>query len=205
MINYLFSRIDKAKGFTKEQRKYIEQDIKNNSTITFISAMSNEPEHLKTSIENKIESFKKININFKNIYTIDENTTKEESINYLKDSNIIFLLGGAPYIQMGIINKNNLQNYIKAVPIIIGVSAGSMNQTKRVIYVDEYENKTHDYKGLNYFETSIYPHYTKELKDEINEVSKIEPILAIPDTSFIRIENSKIEYIGINYLFDNRL
>lgn len=205
MINYLFSRIDKVKGFTKEQRKYIEQDIKNNSNITFISAMSNEPEHLKTSIENKIKSFTKININFKNIYTIDENTTKEEAINYLKNSDIVFLLGGAPFIQMDIINKNNLQNYIKEVPIVIGVSAGSMNQTKRVIYVDEYENKTHDYKGLNYLATSIYPHYTKDLHDEINEVSKIEPILAIPDTSFIRIENNKIDYIGKNYMFDKRL
>ena len=112
------------------------------------------------------------------------------------------MLGGTPHIQMQIINKNELQQEIKKLPLIIGVSAGAMNQTKRVIYIDEFEGeKLYDYEGLNYFQTSIYPHYNQDLIKEIEEVSKKEPILAIPDGSFIRIENAKIEYIGKKYYY----
>ena len=103
---------------------------------------------------------------------------------------------------MQIINKNELQQELRKVPLIIGVSAGAMNQTKRVIYIDKFEeNKLYDYEGLNYFETSIYPHYSQDLIEEIKEVSQKQPIIAIPVVSFIRIENDKVEYIGKKYYY----
>lgn len=201
-IYYLFSRINKETGFTKKEKKYMQKDIKENSIITFISAYTKEEEKQKESIENKIKCFKQIGINFKKKYTIDEETNKKDALKYIKESNIIFLLGGAPHIQMQIINKNELQQELKKVPLIIGVSAGAMNQTKRVIYIDEFEeNKLYDYEGLNYFEISIYPHYSQDLIEEIKEVSQKQPIIAIPDGSFIRIENDKVEYIGKKYYY----
>lgn len=201
-IYYLFSRINKETGFTKKEKKYMQKDIKENSIITFISAYTKEEEKQKESIENKIKCFKQIGINFKKKYTIDEETNKKDALKYIKESNIIFLLGGAPHIQMQIINKNELQQELRKVPLIIGVSAGAMNQTKRVIYIDEFEeNKLYDYEGLNYFETSIYPHYSQDLIEEIKEVSQKQPIIAIPDGSFIRIENDKVEYIGKKYYY----
>lgn len=202
MINYLFSRINKETGFTKKEKKYMQKDIKENSIITFISAYTKEEEKQKESIENKIKCFKQIGINFKKKYTIDEETNKKDALKYIKESNIIFLLGGAPHIQMQIINKNELQQELRKVPLIIGVSAGAMNQTKRVIYIDKFEeNKLYDYEGLNYFETSIYPHYSQDLIKEIKEVSQKQPIIAIPDGSFIRIESDKVEYIGKKYYY----
>ncbi len=201
-IYYLFSRINKETGFTKKEKKYMQKDIKENSIITFISAYTKEEEKQKESIENKIKCFKQIGINFKKKYTIDEETNKKDALKYIKESNIIFLLGGAPHIQMQIINKNELQQELRKVPLIIGVSAGAMNQTKRVIYIDKFEeNKLYDYEGLNYFETSIYPHYSQDLIKEIKEVSQKQPIIAIPDGSFIRIENDKVEYIGKKYYY----
>ena len=201
-IYYLFSRINKETGFTKKEKKYMQKDIKENSIITFISAYTKEEEKQKESIENKIKCFKQIGINFKKKYTIDEETNKKDALKYIKESNIIFLLGGAPHIQMQIINKNELQQELRKVPLIIGVSAGAMNQTKRVIYIDKFEeNKLYDYEGLNYFETSIYPHYSQDLIEEIKEVSQKQPIIAIPDGSFIRIENDKVEYIGKKYYY----
>lgn len=201
-IYYLFSRINKETGFTKKEKKYMQKDIKENSIITFISAYTKEQEKQKESIENKIKCFKQIGINFKKKYTIDEETNKKDALKYIKESNIIFLLGGAPHIQMQIINKNELQQELRKVPLIIGVSAGAMNQTKRVIYIDKFEeNKLYDYEGLNYFETSIYPHYSQDLIEEIKEVSQKQPIIAIPDGSFIRIENDKVEYIGKKYYY----
>lgn len=39
MINYLFSWLDKEKGFTQAQSKYLKEDIVNNSNITFIASL----------------------------------------------------------------------------------------------------------------------------------------------------------------------
>ena len=86
---------------------------------------------------------------------------------------------------------------------IIGVSAGAMNQAKRVVYRDEFENnRIYDYEGLDLVKINVYPHFdskNQELLDEIDEVSKMVDLILIPDESLIRIENSKVEYIGTYY------
>ena len=200
---YLFSRINKETGFTLEQKEYILKDVKNNSNITLVSALKNEPEYLKESIENKLNNFKNIGITFNNIYVIDENTNKKEAKEYINKADIVFLLGGCPYIQMEIINKNAIKELIKQKDLIIGVSARAMNQAKRVVYRDEFENnRIYDYEGLDLVKINVYPHFdfeNQELLDEIVEVSKRVDLILIPDESLIRIENSKVEYIGTYY------
>jgi len=37
MINYLLSGIDKEKGFTSIQSRYLKKDIKNTNVITFVA------------------------------------------------------------------------------------------------------------------------------------------------------------------------
>lgn len=43
-INYMFSRIDRDKGFNDNQKKYIKEDIKNDMSITFIASLFDEYE-----------------------------------------------------------------------------------------------------------------------------------------------------------------
>lgn len=78
-----------------------------------------------------------------------------------------------------------------------------MNQAKRVVYRDEFENnRIYDYEGLDLVKINVYPHFdfeNQELLDEIDEVSKMVDLILIPDESLIRIENSKVEYIGTYY------
>lgn len=207
MINYLFSRINHEKGFTKKQKEYLLQDIKNNSIITFISAYKNEPEKQKESIENKLFAFNKINISFKKINVIDALTPKDVANKYIDETDVLFLLGGAPHIQMETINKNELTNKIKNINIVIGVSAGSMNQAKKVIYIDEYDNNIlRKYEGLNLVDTYIFPHLNWRNKNLVNEaimVSKTEPLIMIPDQTFIRIKQNQKEIIGKYYPVNN--
>ena len=86
--------------------------------------------------------FKNIDINFKSIHLIDSRLKEETMKEYLKESNIIFLMGGDSEEQMNKINEYHLASIIKKFPgIIIGVSAGSMNQTTNIIYYDEETGK----------------------------------------------------------------
>ena len=78
-INYLFSGIDKEKGFYDVQSKYLKQDIKENQIITFIASTFDNHEQNIMYKNKTLEFFSKINITFKENYLIDNNVTKEKA------------------------------------------------------------------------------------------------------------------------------
>lgn len=203
-INYLFSGVDKEKGFYDVQSKYLKQDIKENQIITFIASTFNNHEQNIMYKNKTLEFFSKINITFKENYLIDNNVTKEEAKDFIKKANIIYLMGGDTYLQNNSLDEYELKPLIKEKSFIIGVSAGSLNQTKRVIYQDY--NDIKDYEGLGFTNISIYPHLdflNIDYLKEIFKISKITKLVALPNSSFIRIENNKEMFIGDYYEIEN--
>lgn len=203
-INYLFSGIDKEKGFDDVQSKYLKQDIKENQIITFIASTFDNHEQNIMYKNKTLEFFSKINITFKENYLIDNNVTKEKAKDFIKKANIIYLMGGDTYLQNNSLDEYELKPLIKEKSFIIGVSAGSLNQTKRVIYQDY--NDIKDYEGLGFTNISIYPHLdflNIDYLKEIFKISKITKLVALPNSSFIRIENNKEMFIGDYYEIEN--
>lgn len=203
-INYLFSGLDKVNGFTDKQKEFLKKDIKNNMNIVFIASSFDNYERNDIKHKELVKLFNDININFNNIYLIDNRIDSNKSKELIKKSDIIFLMGGDPKKEMDSIIEYDLVSDIKTKEgIIIGVSAGSMNQITNVIYKDEIDNNILiKYKGLGFFNTNIYPHVdinNKEYLQEIFEVSKYDKILGLPNSSFIRIENDKVDIIGEHY------
>lgn len=206
-INYLFSGLDKVNGFTKKQKEFLKKDIKNNMNIVFIASSFDNYERNDIKHKELVKLFNDININFNSIYLIDNRIDSSKSKELIKKSDIIFLMGGDPKKEMDSIIEYDLVSDIKTKEgIIIGVSAGSMNQITNVIYKDEIDNNILiKYKGLGFFDTNIYPHVdinNKEYLQEIFEVSKYGKILCLPNSSFIRIENNKVDIIGEYYYIE---
>ena len=206
-INYLFSGLDKVNGFTKKQKEFLKKDIKNNMNIVFIASSFDNYERNDIKHKELVKLFNDININFNSIYLIDNRIDSNKSKELIKKSDIIFLMGGDPKKEMDSIIEYDLVSDIKTKEgIIIGVSAGSMNQITNVIYKDEIDNNILiKYKGLGFFNTNIYPHVdinNKEYLQEIFEVSKYGKILCLPNSSFIRIENNKVDIIGEYYYIE---
>lgn len=206
-INYLFSGLDKVNGFTKKQKEFLKKDIKNNMNIVFIASSFDNYERNDIKHKELVKLFNDINIKFNSIYLIDNRIDSNKSKELIKKSDIIFLMGGDPKKEMDSIIEYDLVSDIKTKKgIIIGVSAGSMNQITNVIYKDEIDNNILiKYKGLGFFDTNIYPHIdinNKEYLQEIFEVSKYGKILCLPNSSFIRIENNKVDIIGEYYYIE---
>lgn len=203
MINYLFSGIDMEKGFNKKQMEYLRKDIKNGSNIVFVASVFNNFFKSQNNYEKLINWFEKIGIIFNRTYLIDGRISKENAKKYLKSADYVFLMGGSPYLQMKSILEYNIEEEIKKVKIVIGVSAGSMNQSKRVMYKDDYENyELKDYEGLGLVDINIFPHIdfdNASLIKEANEIKKVIPLILLPNDSFIRIENGYIEVVGEFY------
>lgn len=207
MINYLMSGIDKENGFTKEQIESLKKDIKDNSVITFIASDFDNIEKTDKNKNLLIDAFNKAGINFKCEYLVDKRVSKEEAKELLSESNIVFLMGGDTYKEMQSINEYDIKEDIVSRDLIIGVSAGSLNQSKNVIYLDEYQDyKLVKYEGLGLVDFNIYPHLdlkNEEFLKEIFTVSNDRPLIALPNESFIRCENDKIEYHGNYYKVRN--
>lgn len=91
MINYLFSSIDKEKGFTEEQSKFLKEDILPNSSITFISSIFANYERNSLQVLNYVKFFQKIGITFKEVNLIDDRITKVESKKRLENTDTVTL------------------------------------------------------------------------------------------------------------------
>lgn len=153
-INYLFSDISKEQGFNEIQREYLKKDIKNNDTIVFIATTFDDYEKNDLYYNNLIKHFKNIDITFNKAYLIDNRVDKDLAKDYILKSNIIFLMGGDTKKQIDSVKEYDLFEILKSKEgIILGVSAGSMNQSSRVVYKNDYNNYViEDYEGLGYID-----------------------------------------------------
>lgn len=207
-INYLFSGISKEQGFNKVQRERLKKDIKNNDTIVFIATTFDDYEKNDLYYNNLIKHFKNIDITFNKAYLIDNRVAKDLAKDYILKSNIIFLMGGDAKKQIDSVKEYDLFEILKSKEgIILGVSAGSMNQSSRVVYKNDYNNYViEDYEGLGYIDINIYPHLDFNNIDylkEVFEVSNYTKTVALPNDSFIRIENNNIDFVGEYYTIQN--
>lgn len=207
MTNILFSGLDKENGFNNMQSECLIKNIKDNSVITYIASDFDDIVKSKKYSSAMMRFFETIGIKFKKVNLVDSSVSINDAKEMLNSSNIVFLMGGSPYLQMKGINKYGLKDKIKTIDLVIGVSAGSMNQSKRVVYEDEdFDMKLYDYEGLGLVDFNIYPHLdfnNIELLKESFRISEIIPIICLPDDSFIRVIDSKIEYYGPHYSISN--
>lgn len=198
MIKYLFSNIDKVNGFSELQSKYLSKDLRNCNNILFVPSDYDNEKY--TIYKDKIISwFDNIGISFKenHLVSLDDE---------LNDYDVIFLMGGNPIKQIEIINKINLKNLINKAKVVIGVSAGAINLSNEAIYYNDYSEKIEIYDGIGLTDINVYPHFdinNKEFLEEIKMVSKIKALIALPNESFIKLDDEQIEFCGDCYKVAN--
>lgn len=208
MINYLLSGIDKEKGFSELQTKYLKQDIKDTNVITFIASTFSNIEKTNMYLDIMIKWFKNIGITFKEAYLINDLVNPSQAKEYIDKSDVVFIMGGDTLEQIKNINKYNIiPNLQKRNGITIGISAGSINMAKNVAIARDIDDNIPDhsfYKGIGLVDINIEPHFdlnnTIHNKDII-EISKENKIICLPNESFIRIEKD-INIIGDYYMYD---
>lgn len=197
MIKYLFSNIDKVNGFNEQQIKYLSKDLKTCKSILFIPGDYDKEKYIiyKDKIINWLKS---IEVSFSECYL----TGLDDE---LKSYDVIFLMGGNPINQIEIINKINLKNIINKAKVVIGVSAGAINLSKEAIYFNDYSKKVEMYDGLGLTDINVYPHFdiTNEyFVEEVKMVSRLKSLIALPNNSFIKIDDKQIEFIGDSFKVD---
>lgn len=197
MIKYLFSNIDKVNGFNEQQIKYLSKDLKTCKSILFVPGDYDKEKYIinKDKIINWLKS---IEVSFSECYL----TGLDDE---LKSYDVIFLMGGNPINQIEIINKINLKNIINKAKVVIGVSAGAINLSKEAIYFNDYSKKVEMYDGIGLTDINVYPHFditNKDFVEEVKMVSRLKSLIALPNNSFIKIDDKQIEFIGDSFKVD---
>lgn len=163
-INYFCSGFDINNAFWNELANQIKADLKNTNRIIYIPGSTKEKKLEKAKsvyIPAFTEHFKKIGIEFANVECITPDMSEEVAQILVLDSDMVFLLGGNPFLQQELYNSKGLgpilQNYNG---VIMGMSAGAMNMSKNIIITPRSEEYS-DFDirpGLNLSNISIYPH-----------------------------------------------
>lgn len=197
MIKYLFSNIDKVNGFNEQQIKYLSKDLKTCKSILFIPGDYDKEKYI--IYKDKIIGWlKSIEVSFSECYL----TGLDDE---LKSYDVIFLMGGNPINQIEIINKINLKNIINKAKVVIGVSAGAINLSEEAIYYNDYSEKIEMYDGIGLTDINVYPHFditNKDFVEEVKMVSRLKSLIALPNNSFIKIDDKQIEFIGDSFKVD---
>ena len=209
----LLSGPDKTKYFNEDISKIIKESISTPVNMVVIPA---DPDNYakndkqfngNESVVGVFKTFKKIFPNL-NILLLDNRVSLENGINSLKNADIIYLLGGNPFIQLEYLQKNKFDLIIQNTSaLIIGVSAGSMNLATNSYYSkDEDYPESVVYKGLGITDITIDPHFDINNEEQVNEIranSKNIKIIGLPNNPAIVISNNNVRYIGTVYIFEN--
>lgn len=132
-------------------------------------------------------------LKFKENLVLD-NRNKEDIVNILKNSSLIFLSGGNTFQQNMFLNTIKLKDYIKKTDAcIVGISAGAINSAEIVFSSPENEEdltRSAILKGLALTTINIEPHFDLDNPNRIQMDSIIKEsnnriIYGLPDKSYI--------------------
>ncbi|GKU25138.1 Type 1 glutamine amidotransferase-like domain-containing protein [Clostridium folliculivorans] len=207
---YLFSDFDIDKGFTADVRNNLLIDIKSDLKIVFIASSPDCFEVTDKYAKRYLGWFSDIGINFKSSKVIDNRMKKNEMLEHIRDTSVIFLMGGPTLIQFDFLRKNELLKALKEYEgCVLGLSAGAINMAKVAICTAEGDqDKTEIYGGLNLVDISIEPHF-KGRGDETNlnellKISEEHDIYAMCDNGAILCRGNKAFFYGDIYLITKR-
>lgn len=182
---------------------FINKNIKGNKIISFIASSFGDYESTDHFVHKILTLFTDKKIYFNDVKIIDNRMNRNEMINNIKISNIVFLLGGDTLAQIDYINKYNLKDVINDKNrIVMGMSAGAINMAKKVVLAKDEEDNIPEmniYDGLGITTLNIEPHCdfknAKHWKD-LESASKYTNLIVMHDDCFIIVDNDRVEYYG---------
>ena len=213
---YLLSGPGSLEGFSNEIMARLKEDLKGKKSVAFISSSPknyNKNDIFVNGNNDNILGMKnhlKQVMNIEKISIIDERINAEDAKKSILNADVVYLLGGDPFSQLNYIRDNKLDDTLKKYDgIILGTSAGAMNMSKYA-YCSKDENYSNSffYHALGIVNITIDPHFEIENIEQVKEAtifSKKHMIVGVPNSSAVRLENDKIEYIGKCYIFEDGL
>lgn len=168
--------------------------------ISFIPCDFDEYNENDKFVNKLINLFEDKNYKFNQVNIVDNRLSKKEMISNIKNSSIVFMLGGDTLNQISNINKYNLKEVIRDTKIVIGMSAGSINMAKKVVLAKDPDDNIPElsiYEGVGITDINIEPHceFTNhEHWLELEKASTISDIVVMNDDAYIIVDETATYY-----------
>jgi len=146
--------------------------------------------------------FEDIGIHFDEAFTVDGRMSPSEAQLAVYEADVVWLSGGNTPVQFSYLKEYGLDSVIKQHDgVIIGMSAGSINMTKRAVCTLSCgHSKQEIYSGLGCVDISVEPHFVRNsVLTELIDLSAEHTIYGLCDDSIIVCCGESVEYYGEVY------
>ncbi len=185
-----------VEGFLGQIGDSFKENILDDSSLVYIPTSFEDEAITDTYVKLTNKWFNEAGVFFKKCQVLKDSDCDEVLYDKLKNADVVYLMGGNPFIQMNFIKKRKLQEHLHN-KILIGNSAGALNLSKSSLTTSSLNNV---YYGLNLSSgINIDVHYTSEKDKYIIAMQKtfnINEIIAIPEESGILIKDDHIKVLG---------
>ena len=159
-VYYLCSGFGMEHSFNNKFGELLAKDLKKRNCLVIVPCSEN-IDDMEAHVAFFIGQLAEAGIVFENHVILSKNIPQEEQCVYIKNADLIYLMGGYPFTQRKYIEDNKLRDSLqKYFGVVLGISAGAMNMSKYIIMVTDGENgdETRIEEGLGLVDFSVYPH-----------------------------------------------
>lgn len=197
-------------GFTNDFIQCVKKYYDYNGSFVLIA--SDFAGHSKTDrhLDAFFSMFRNNGILFNEVHVIDDRVTKEKAIEYIDTADVVWIAGGDTLKQIAYLKKYKLIPALqRREGITIGMSAGSINMAKKVVFAKDIEDNIPElviYDGVGLVDINVEPHLdsaSEEHMKDVYEASQYTTIYGIYDNTFIKIINDTMEIYGEYLKYNN--
>lgn len=145
-------------------------------------------------------------ITVENTCVVDGRMNEKEAQKAVREADVVWLSGGDPALEFGYFEKYRINEEIRAHEgVIIGMSAGSMNLSRKVVYVEpKGSSEPLIYDALGCTDLIIDPHFDiANVHEKLLSLSYSYTFYGLCDESVIIIDGDDTLLIGDVYLISN--
>ena len=202
MKNYLFSGT-----INREARELLKSDLGKMTRLAVIAGSVN-PEINDSYFcqgndehQSIIETFQSFSA-LREFVLLDNRISGPQAVKEIQKAQAVFLSGGLPSVQWQYIIENKLDKELAKKELIIGLSAGAMNQGNISFdCVNDDVTTTFLYEALGYVDFSVFPHWKSsdlQTEQEINNILSLKKIkiFGLPEEAFITNTSGQLCFHG---------
>ncbi|MNC06777.1 Peptidase family S51 [compost metagenome] len=188
----------------------LHEDIQDRRSLVMISAGPSgyEGEQINFDDISEWTWLHQANLIFDEYHFIDYRMQKEEARRVIQNASVIFLCGGDPSLQNGLLTEYELSDLIKnSNAVILGASAGALNMAAKWMELDNADDDTETgkrYDGIGFdpfaYESHSKRDYATFVQGYLFPLSEEMDVYAAEQESAIRVKDGRVEIMGPVYL-----
>jgi dipeptidase E len=138
------------------------------------------------------------------VNVVDFSRTYEEIKQKISVSDLVYLTGGVPSVLVERLRSLHVDELLKNFGgVVVGRSAGALVLCKKFIVTYRSDSSVELMDGFGLVQITLKAHYKPGKDDFLFELSKKEPVYAVPKGSAIVAQDGKLSFMNTVYLFEN--